>query len=57
MNKRQSRLRGVLGTTAQTVLREGDGITTIAYERYPERRLARLRGRSSDDYDLTWRDE
>ena len=57
MSKRQSRLRGVLGNTAQTVLRESDGITTIAYERDPEQRLARLRGRSVTDYDLTWVDE
>jgi nucleotide-binding universal stress UspA family protein len=54
MSKRRSRIGGVLGDTARRVLRESDGITTIAYERDPERRLARLRGRSVDDYDLTW---
>jgi hypothetical protein len=54
MSKRRSRIGGAIGDTARTVLRETDGITTIAYERDPERRLARLRGRSVDDYNLTW---
>lgn len=54
MSKRRSRIEGVVGDTARRVLREFDGITSIAYERDPKRRLVRLRGRSVDDYDLTW---
>ena len=57
MSKQPSRIGGVIGDTAQTVLRETDGITSIAYKRDPERRLARLRGRSVDDYDLEWMGE
>jgi nucleotide-binding universal stress UspA family protein len=51
-SKRRSRVGSAVGDTARTILRDFDGITTIARERDPERRLARLRGRSIDDYDL-----
>ena len=57
MSKPRSRIGGAVGDTARTVLREADGITSIAYESDPERRLARLRGRSVDDYSLTWKRE
>ena len=57
MSKQPSRIGGVIGDAARTVLRETDGITSIAYERDPERRLARLRGRSVDDYELAWTGE
>lgn len=53
-SKRRSRIGGVLGDTARRVLREFDGVTSLTHERDPERRLARLRGRTADEYDFTW---
>jgi len=53
-SKRRSRIGGALGETARTVLRRYDGVTSIARERNPDRRLARLRGRSASTVELDW---